>query len=209
MPLMSNVVHERQSPYGQWLASWEHGGVARSRAPAVPVGVAGGGRPFVEESAERGLRLAQSRGRCHCCRFLHNPSLKRTAYGRRLASTLGPMPPLHHLIQRFCDGAVCSGHLLALADSDTANRVQEDTLQTGEATLIGYPDAIGNFHQLLLHDHSWVRYYAACLLLKHDRDDRLALNALHLLVHAEGAVSALSQVTLSALTGSEGRGRIQ
>jgi hypothetical protein len=82
-------VHERHSPYGQWLAKWKHGGVARGRAPAVPVGQTGGGAPFVEESARCSVRLGQSQVLCPCCRFLHNPSLKRTAYGRRLASTLG------------------------------------------------------------------------------------------------------------------------
>jgi hypothetical protein len=83
-----NVVRERHSPYGQWLAEWKRGGVPRGHAPAVPVSRAGGGGPFVEQSARCSVRLCQSQGQCYCCRFLHNPSLKRTAYGRRLASTL-------------------------------------------------------------------------------------------------------------------------
>jgi hypothetical protein len=62
MQLMSNVVHERHSPYGQWLAKRKQGGVARSRASALPVSPAGGGRPFVEEAEFCNLRLGQSQG---------------------------------------------------------------------------------------------------------------------------------------------------
>jgi hypothetical protein len=77
-----HVVHERHSSYGQWLAEWTRGGAPRSHAPAVPVSQAGGGAPSVEESAWRSVRFGQSQRQCPCCRFLHNPSLKRTRLRR-------------------------------------------------------------------------------------------------------------------------------
>lgn len=69
------------------------------------------------------------------------------------------------MVRQFCDGAICAGHLLEILKSEWFDEVSERTIKVGRAIEMEHPRQSEQIATLLLHEHPWVRYFAAVVLL--------------------------------------------